>query len=327
MYLRNNNPVDYLVRLLIPLCVASTLSLAGGAAWPYEGAVEFGIAAVDIEPAIGIPLAGYGSKQRRVAGMIDWTNKYPGAVFFKPSIGRHSAIRSKAMVIKDGDQQVIFVSVDFVGVEQAMVRDLAKRLEAFGVTAENLIMTGTHTHSGPGTTSHRFAMAITAVDKFNRENYENILDKIQESIELALAWLAPAELLSTSFATSGIQNNKFRQKGQGHYDNAARFLPARSLESGKLLGGMVNYPLHGNGMPAGDLRFSSDVLGQIELNMERMIADHNRGGDQEPVVLFMNGAEGDVGNPVKGEEAVMSYGVQFAEQAVAAGLFDRLWRV
>lgn len=296
----------------------------GDAARASSAHAEVGIAAVDIEPAIGIPLAGYGAKERRVPGMIDWTNKYPGAFYFKPSTGRHSAIRSKAMVIRSGGQQVIFVSVDFVGVELALTRDLVKRLAALGVTEDNLVISGTHTHHGPGSITRRFALAVVAVDKFNRHNYNSILDKIQESVELAFARIAPAELLSTSLQTNGIQKNKFRKKGQGHYNNTARFLLARSAENGKLLGGIVNFPLHGNGMPVGDLRFSSDVLGQIELNLERVIAVHNHGIGQDPVVLFMNGAQGDVGNPVKTEEAVMSDGVRFAEQAIAADIFSRL---
>ena len=309
---------------LIRSATALTLAVFAGAGWCLETAPEVGIAAVDIEPAIGVPLAGYGAKSRRLPGFVDWKNRYPGTRYFKPSTGRHSAIRSKAMVIRNGDEQLVFVSVDFVGVEYAMTRDLAERLAPFGVTEDNLIISGTHTHHGPGSTTRRFALAIAAVDSFNRDAYDSIMDKVQSSVELAFARLTPSELLRTSFRTDGIQRNKFRRKDEGHFDDTARLLLARSLDTGALLGGMVNYPLHGNGMPVADLRFSSDVLGQIELRMEELISRENRADDEHPVVLFMNGAQGDVGNPVRSEEAVMSDGVKFAEQAAEARIFERL---
>lgn len=298
--------------------------LPGAAARAERPAPEVGIAAVDIEPAVGIPLAGYGAKARRIPGFIDWKNKHPGAFFFRPSTGRHTAIRSKAMVIRSGDVQLVFVSVDFVGVEDAMIQDLARQLAHLGVTENNLVVSGTHTHHGPGSTTRRFALAITAVDRFNREAYESVMERVRRSVELAHARLAPAELLRTSFRTVGIQRNKFRRKGEGHFDDTARLLIARSEETGALLGGIVNYALHGNGMPVDDLRFSSDVPGQIERRMEELIRRHNRGKGAEPVMLFMNGAEGDVGNPVRSEAAIITDGQAFARQAAEDAIFERL---
>ena len=312
------------VRRLTVLGVGAVGLLVGANGFTQEHVADVGIAAVDIEPAIGIPLAGYSSKLRRIDGFIDWTNKYPESRYFKPSTGRHSAIRSKSMVIRSGDRLLVFVSVDLVGVEAAMFRDLAKRLKSLGVTEDNLIVSGTHTHSGPGTVSRRFGLQIVAVDAFRRKNYNSILDKMQMSVEIAFARLASADLLTSSFETSGIQRNKFRKNGEGHYDNTAKFLLARARVNGQLLGGIVNYALHGNGMPVDDMRFSSDVLGQIEINLERVIAENNKANHYKPVILFMNGAEGDVGNPVRTEEAVVSDGIRFAEQAVEAGFIESL---
>ena len=310
-------------------CRTPWLLLALAAATPGAHAeiAEVGLAAVDIEPAIGIPLAGYGAKVRRYPGGVDWTNQTPGVTYFKPSVGRHSPIRSKAMVIRAKGQHIVIVSVDFVGVEWAMTKDLVGRTAHLGVTTENLVLGGTHTHHGPGATTRRFALAIVAVDKFHPDIYDSILDKVEESVEQAFDALEPAELLAGSFETEGIQRNKFRRIGEGHYDNTARLLLARSAGSGNLLGGIVNYPLHGNGMPVSDLRFSSDVLGQIELNMEQVIADANDGAGHRPVMLFLNAAQGDVGNPVRTEEAVMADGASFARFAVDADVLGNLRRV
>jgi hypothetical protein len=287
-------------------------------------AVEVGIAVVDIEPPIGIPLAGYGAKARRLPGYLDWGNKLEHAALFRPSVGRHSAINSKAMVIRDGDSKVVFVSVDLVGVEKRLVEDLASGLAHLDVAVEELVVAATHTHSGPGTISHRPTMALIAADRFRRENYDLILAKVVQSVELAFERLQVAELVATEFETKGLQRNKWRRIGEGHFDSQARFLLAVSSTTHQIMGGLLNYALHGNGMPIDDLRFSSDTPGSIATNMERLIAEKNGPDSDHPVVLFMNGAEGDVGNRERSVAAVEADGRAFAEQARAAGALDSL---
>jgi hypothetical protein len=85
-----------LIRLVTIFFVGVTCVISVDAAPASGPDAEVGIAAVDIEPAVGILLAGYGAKIRRVPVMIEWTNKYPGAFYFKLSTGRHSVIRGKA---------------------------------------------------------------------------------------------------------------------------------------------------------------------------------------------------------------------------------------
>ena len=134
----------------------------------------------------------------------------------------------------------------------------------------------------------------------------------------------PVDLLTSEFRTTGLQRNKWRHKGEQHYDNRARFLLARARADGRLLGGFVNYAIHGNGMPVSDLRYSWDVPGSIAHHTERLIAARNSARAPDPVVLFMNGAEGDVGNAERSVEAVARHGEWFAEQADEAGILDRL---
>lgn len=287
-------------------------------------AAEVGIAAVDIEPPIGIPLAGYGAKARRLPSYVDWGDELEHAAFFRPSVGRHSPIQSKAMVIRNGESKVVFVSVDFVGVEKRMVSDLADSVAHLGIKAEELIVGATHTHSGPGTFSRRPSMVMIAVDRFRKENYDFILAKMANSIEIAFERLQSAELLTTTFQTEGLQRNKWRRKGEDHFDKRARFLLARSMADKEIMGGLLNYALHGNGMPISDLRFSSDTLGSIATHVEQFISERNSPGAAAPVILFMNGAEGDVGNRERTVAAVAADGRTFAEQAAEAGILDEL---
>jgi len=287
-------------------------------------ATGVGLAAVDIEPPLGAPLAGYGARARRLPGFVDWGNKHPYATWFRPSEGRHTPVRSKAMVVQHADGRLVFVSLDLVGVERRMVRDLARRLRHLGVSEEELVVGATHTHSGPGAISRRLSLSLVAVDRFNRDVYEHVMGRIVASVEQAFASIRTAELLTVAFETEGLQRNKWRRKGEQHFDRRARFLLARSTDDGRLMGGLLNFALHGNGMPLDDLRFSADTPGSIATNVEELIAIHNGTNTREPVVLFFNGAEGDVGNTERSVEAVARHGREFAAQAADARVLDSL---
>ncbi len=227
------------------------------------------------------------------------------------------------MVLRSDDTHIVFVSVDFVGVEKRMVADIAERVARHGIREHELVVGATHTHSGPGTISRRPSLALVAVDRFRRENYEAVLDRIVESIDLAVADLQPAELVTGEFETEGLQRNKFRRQDEQHFDRRARFLLAREPATGRLRGGLLNYALHGNGMPVSDLRFSSDTLGSIANNVEAALAEA-AGSEIEPVMLYLNGAEGDVGNRERSVEAVAADGETFAAQLLSSGVLDRL---
>ncbi len=259
--------------------------------------------------------------------LLDWGNRHEHASLFRPSTGRHSAIQSKAMVLRRDGRQIVFVSLDLVGVEKRMLRDLARRLTDYGVEEHELVVGATHTHSGPGTLTKRPSLAIVAVDRFRRENYEHVIDRIALSVKRAFAGLQTVTLHKAQFETEGLQRNKWRRKDERHYDRRARFLLVRSSASGMILGGLLNYALHGNGMPVEDLRFSSDTPGSIALQVEDAIAEVNGVVSPDPVVLYFNGAEGDVGNRERSVDAVRDDGWTFRQQAVAARVFEKLQAV
>lgn len=292
---------------------------------PNDDQLRVGVSSLNIEPQVGIPLAGYGSKERRLPEFMDWRRRFPHSFFFRPSEGTHTPIRSKAMVLRKGDRNLIFVSLDMIGLEHRFIKDVADRLAPLGVDEQDIVMSATHTHSGPGTLTRRIPLALIAVDIFKRENYEYVLAKVVQNIHVALFLAEPAELLTSSFVAEGFQKNKFRRKDEEHYNKKASFLLARSLADGRNMGGLVNFAVHGGGMPIEHLHYSSDFPGQIEINIENNLARKNTEtlGDRanyvdRPTMLFMNGAEGDVATPGRGIELIEQLGVEFARQAEGA---------
>ena len=96
--------------------------------------MQLGFAKTDITPRVGVELCGFG-----------------------PFLGRHSiAVRdrlwARAMAVSLGDQTLILVSCDIIGVERACTAR-ARRIvaEATGLPPEAVMVHTTHAHSGPST--------------------------------------------------------------------------------------------------------------------------------------------------------------------------------
>ena len=154
---------------------------------------------------------------------------------------------------------------------------------------------------------------------YKDRNYQYIVTQVTLSVVRAYHSLREASLFKSKAVINGVQKNKWRRKNEEHYDKRASFLIARDNTNGSWLGGMVNFSIHGGTMPVELMLYSSDINGAIELELEKELARKNSQLADEPVFLFMNGAEGDVGS--EGErsvEAVERLSKLFIEQAAAS---------
>lgn len=270
---------------------------------------------MDVTPPIGVPLGGYGGgKRRRPFYRINLRHKY--TTFFTPSKGILDPIRSKALVLTDGEKKIAFISVDVVGVTAEFHRDVVARLGALGFKSDQILLSATHTHSGPGTLAKNWFWELLAMDRHRPKVYKKFLDGIYESVKQALVNSTEADLYQATFQAKGIQRNR-RRKG-APVEDRARILLARDRASGEWLGGMINFAVHGTAMSLNNLHFSADVPGGIERAMERSFLALNGAGARVPRFLFVNGAEGDVAPSHSGVKAIAELGESFAEQALQA---------
>ncbi|MCP4645277.1 MAG: hypothetical protein GY851_32845 [bacterium] len=96
--------------------------------------LQVGVASTDITPPIGAELCGYGYYlQRACTGVLD-------------------PLRARAVYLESGDDRALFIGNDLVGVDRELTdktRDLC--LERLGLAHDSVMLTATHTHSGPAT--------------------------------------------------------------------------------------------------------------------------------------------------------------------------------
>lgn len=264
-----------------------------------------GFSASDITPKEPLPLAGYGSPNRR---LIPWDvfNRYPYSRYFKPSEGVLDPIRVKVMYLQKGGKQLLFVSLDLIGADLSLRRDILKKITHLGFNERNFFLGATHTHSGPGTLSRNDVWEFLVMDRFRLKIYKRLLRQVVVEIENAMSQIEPANLYSLSFQAKGLQKNRSIKNGK--VDRSAHLLMARSTTSHTWLGALVNFAIHGTALQSENLKFSADVTGSIERELEKKMGD-------QAIAVFFNGAEGDVAPRKRNKKAMKQIGVSFAEQA------------
>ena len=295
--------------------IIALVGFLGLAAPAAQAEWRTGIAALDLEPPYAIPLGGFGYGPRRAWPHQWFTRK--DSVMFNPHEGVLDRLRVKVMHLETGEEgrisKLLFVGMDVVAAPVEMRDALAERLAPLGYDRSSIILSGTHTHSGPGALTRNPIWVLGATDVFHGKFYDWWLDQTVEAVKLARSRIEPAEIFSSRFNAVGLQRN--RRAGDHVVDRTAHALLARSAD-GRWLGGMVNLPIHGISLSEKNMRFSGDTPGAIEAHTERLLASRSRqiGLESEPVILFMNGAEGDVSPNGFGIDGMERMGSGFAEQ-------------
>lgn len=276
--------------------------------------LKVGISSLDITPPVGVPLAGYGGGHRRSLPP-DWGNDSPFAHYFRPSEGKRDPIRAKTLYLEKDGKKLVFISLDVVGVTADVRDDLLKKIKYLGIGENELFISATHTHSGPGTLSRNPLWQLLAMDKFQSMIYQAVLNDLMYSVQAAVMRARPAELFTTSFETQGLQKNR-RDPSRGT-DTTANLLLARDL-NGQWLGGIVNYSIHATSFGTGNLHYSADIAGEIEKRLRMEFDSKNTNAAYGSIFLFINGSEGDVSPYKAGVGRMKEIANSFIEQGQQA---------
>ena len=224
-----------------------------------------GVADITGEPA-GCGLLGYGKSDQRSAGI-------------------HLRLRSRAFAFASGADgpRVLLVVAELPLVFDSIWRAVLSRLaERFGdrYTEANTMLTGTHTHCGPGGYSHHFTYNATT-GGFRPKTFAAIVAGIVESVEAADADLAPAELALAFGELSGASVN--RSPTSFDLDPAEeravfpdRIDPQTTLltisRAGRLAGAVNWFATHGTSMTNRNKLISSDNKGYAAYHWERLVS-------------------------------------------------------
>ncbi|KAF0884318.1 ASAH2 ceramidase, partial [Crocuta crocuta] len=119
---------------------------------------------------------------------------------------------SRAFVLAepDGSNRVVFVSIDIGMVSQRLRLEVLKRLQnKYGslYRRDNVILSGSHTHSGPGG-YFQYTVFVIASEGFSNRTFEYMVTGIVKSIEMAHQNMKPGKIFINKGNVEGTQINR-----------------------------------------------------------------------------------------------------------------------
>jgi hypothetical protein len=240
-----------------------------------------GAASVTFRVPPGTPLAGYGAWPRRLF-VPDFLGRYPHAFWFKPHRGVLDPPAARALVVEGegSPTRLTWVAVDLIAVDEALRTRVIQRLHEIGVAEGTLILSASHTHSGPGALYDTALMAPVAVDRQDPAVRDTLVDSIIDAVRQADAGKVAARVGAATTAVRGLTTGRLGRP----VDQDLVVLKVVSL-AGRPVALVWNYAIHGTMLSARNLELSGDVMGMASRRLEATLG---------VPALFVNGAMGDV---------------------------------
>lgn len=261
-----------------------------------------GAHAVDVTPPVGIPLAGYGGRGRRLF-IPDVLNRHPYAFWLKPSQGVHDPIMARALVLQSSERRVLWITVDLVGTDPEMMPALRTRLRATGLTYDAIVLSASHTHSGPGGFSRSWLFGVLALDRVVPAVREGILQGMVEAARRAEARKVPARIGIGRGEVTGLTRSRVGLP----LDPEVGVLKVVQPD-GEPVALLWNFAIHGTALGKSNLLLSGDITGAASQALEERLG---------VPALYTNGAVGDVSPARRGWAGVSEIGDALSREVLA----------
>jgi neutral ceramidase len=151
-----------------------------------------------------------------------WRDITPPGSFFlygyphvpRSSNGVHDPLLASALYFADGATQVVIVQADVIWLSKAQVADARARIsERTGVAVDHIMVTASHTHSGPVTAAMLSNADDPVVPPPDAGIVERIIQGIADAAEGAFRAARPAEIAIALFETPAIGGNRLDPDG------------------------------------------------------------------------------------------------------------------
>lgn len=207
----------------------------------------------------------------------------------KPAEDIHDPLFARALVLDDGEKRVAVVAADLLGFDRAMARSLRERIaEATGIPASHIMLTCSHTHSGP-------LIVRTRIGHADRSYVESLQGKLVAVVRAAAEDLQPVRVgagrAKVYLGVNRRQRTEDNRVVLGTNPEGYAYPYAHILDVAKENGGplamLFTYGAHPVVLGPKNLHISGDYAGMAEREVEE-----NFGG--QAVALFALGFAGDV---------------------------------
>jgi neutral ceramidase len=199
------------------------------------------------------------------------------------STGIHDPLYSSAFYLDDGRTRILFIANDIIFVDKHITRLVRERISAeTGVPAGNILISATHTHSGPMIVEYVSNRFDSAVPKPDPGYIDFVVGKMTEAGCTAAARAVPARLEFALADGTGIGGNR-RDPAGGVADPEVAVLAAVHAENGTPIGCMLVYSMHPTVLHEDSSLISADFPGAAKKYVKEKIFGTAAGGNV-PVV-------------------------------------------
>jgi len=189
-----------------------------------SGPLRAGAATEDITPTGSVFLYGYPHVPRS-------------------STGVHDPLECAALYLESGAGRTLFVAVDLIWVGKAFVETARRRIrERTGLPEEVILISATHTHSGPVTANLVSNAADPVVPPADPGYIARCVDQIVVAAERAMKEPQLAEIGRVVAMVEGVGTN--RHDPSGPTDPDVPVLVARAVETREPIGCLLVYGMH-----------------------------------------------------------------------------------
>ena len=208
--------------------------------------LEAGVAKVDVTPPVGVKMAGF-----------------QGRVF--PALAVHDPLWAKVIVFDNGAAKVAMMSMDLIGIPEDSVREVRELVASSGLKPEAVMLSGTHTHSGPAFAPYD-AASFTQVE---RDYWQALPEKLAAAIADAARSLSAVRVgTACGWTAIGINRREVTPEGNvilgdnyfGRFDPDVGVVRVERTD-GTPLAAMVNYACHAVCLMADNYLLNADYPG------------------------------------------------------------------
>ncbi|HEU4409467.1 MAG TPA: neutral/alkaline non-lysosomal ceramidase N-terminal domain-containing protein [Polyangiaceae bacterium] len=316
------------VRALVPLFA---LALAAATCADAPAADGDGAARLD-----GLAACGQDETFTLGAGVYDITGPAAElgmmgyAMLEQKTAGVHQRLRSRAFVVGSActGKRAVFVSADLMSISQAVKQGVVEKLQArYGSLYghENVMLSATHTHAGPGGYID-YALYNLTVLGFDKQNYDAVVEGIFQSVVRAHEAAVPGRARRAEGQLAGAAVNRSRAAylrnpaaeigGAPETDQAMTLLRFDALD-GRALGTVNWFAVHPTSMGNDNQLISGDNKGYASYLFERSKGTDYLAPGPAFVAAFAQSNEGDVSPNIFG--GTQGEGANDFESTAASG--------
>lgn len=238
---------------------------------------EAGFAQVDVTPAVGTRMGGFGG---RVHG----------------AVGIHDPLLAKAFALSDGSGRALIITCDILSFPHDFVAEICAQIgDRCGLAPEQVLINNSHTHSGP------LMRGVNGLGEADETYAANLCQQLGGLAQMAVADMAPVVITSHRGPLQvGINRRERTADGSTRLGRNPELIVDRHVDvlrfadaDGMLRAVWFSHATHGVVLGGSNYQFSADWMGYAQRQLQKVYP--------AAVIAFAQGCCGNINSdPVGG---------------------------